>query len=111
VCSYGELRCLELQTGKRVWATHQATSGKSARWGHAFLIPQGDRTIIFNEQGELILAKLSPKGYEEISRAKIVDPTNKYAMGRTVVWSHPAFANQTVFIRNDKELVAVSLKK
>lgn len=111
VCSYGELRCLELQTGKRVWETHQATSGKSARWGHAFLIPQGGRTIIFNEQGELLLAKLTPKGYEEISRAKIVAATNKYALGRSVVWSHPAFANQTAYIRNDQELVAVSLKK
>ena len=25
VCSYGELRCLELMTGKRVWETHAAT--------------------------------------------------------------------------------------
>jgi outer membrane protein assembly factor BamB len=111
VCSYGELRGLELQTGKRLWQTHEATIGKSGRWANAFLIPNGDRTFLFNEQGELIIAKLSPKGYSEIDRVKIIEPTNKYAAGRTVVWSHPAFANKNMYVRNDKEIVAVSLKK
>jgi len=111
VCSYGELRCLELMTGKRLWETHAATSGKSARWGNAFLIPHQERVFLFNEKGELIIAKLSPKGYEEIDRAKILEPTNPYAQGRTIVWSHPAFANRTMYARNDKEIVAVSLKK
>ena len=58
----------------------------------------------------LIIAKLSPKGYEEISRAKILDTTTT-AFSRQVVWSHPAFADGCVFARNDKEIVCVSLKK
>jgi len=28
-----------------------------------------------------------------------------------VVWSHPAYANQTAYIRNDKEIVAVDLAR
>lgn len=113
ICSYGELRCLELMTGKRIWETHAATIGKSGRWANAFLIPHAEtgRMFLFNEKGELIIAKLSPKGYEEIDRAKILEPTNKYAADRTVVWSHPAFANGNMYARNDKEIVAVSLKK
>ncbi len=111
VCSYGELRCLELQTGKRVWMSHEPIAGKSVRWGNAFITPHDDRYFLFNEQGELIIAKFSPAGYSEVSRAKILEPTNKMAMGRPVVWSHPAYANKTVYVRNDKELVAVSLKK
>jgi hypothetical protein len=67
--------------------------------------------FLFNEKGELIIAKVSPKGYDEIDRAKILDPTNRYAQNRTVVWSHPAFADRTLYARNDKEIVAVSLKK
>jgi len=63
---------------------------------------------MFAETGELIFAKLSPKGYEEISRAKILEPTTP-TFGRKVVWSHPAFANKCVFARNDKEIVCVSL--
>jgi hypothetical protein len=98
-------------TGKRVWETHAATIGKSGRWANAFLIPNGDRVFLFNEQGQLIIANLTPKSYEEIDRVKVIEPTNKYAAGRTVVWSHPAFANQNMYARNDKEIVAVSLKK
>ena len=113
ICSYGELRCLELKTGKRVWETHQATIGKSGRWANAFLTPhaESDRVFLFNEQGELIIARLTPKGYEEIDRAKVLAPTNPHAAGRTVVWTHPAYADGTMYVRNDKEVVAVSLKK
>ncbi|HEX3150910.1 MAG TPA: PQQ-binding-like beta-propeller repeat protein [Gemmataceae bacterium] len=113
ICSYGELRGLELMTGKRLWETHAPTGGVSARWANAFIIPHdnGERVFLFNEKGELIIAKLSPKGYDEIDRVTIIDPTNKYAAGRTVVWAHPAFADQTIFARNDKEVVAVSLRK
>ena len=114
ICSYGELRCLELMTGKRVWMSREPTTGgPPARWANAFIVPHGDgeRMFLFNEAGEMIIAKLTPKGYEELDRAKLLDPTNRYAAGRTVVWSHPAFANQTIFARNDKEIVAVSFKK
>src|SRR5262249_41084910 len=51
-CSYGELRCLKLMTGERVWETHAATGGKSLRWGNAFIVQLGDgsdRYILFNE--------------------------------------------------------------
>ena len=71
-----------------------------------------DRYFLFNEQGDLIIAKLSPNGYEEVSRAHIIDPTNTMAgRGRKVVWMHPAFADRCVFAKNDQELVCVSLAK
>jgi outer membrane protein assembly factor BamB len=124
VCSYGELRCIKAATGERVWESMKATRGKltppkvaqmpqsdeSERWSLAFLIPHGDRYFLFNEQGDLIIAKLSPKGYEEIDRARIVEPTNT-ARGRKVVWMHPAFADKCVFARNDRELVCVEVGK
>lgn len=111
VCSYGELRCLRADTGERLWSTHKYTTGSSVRWGNAFLVEQGDRCILFNERGELIIAKFTPKGHEEISRAKILEPTNTMAgpKGRRVVWSHPAFANRCVYARNDQEIICVSL--
>jgi outer membrane protein assembly factor BamB len=109
VCSYGELRCLELQTGKRIWQTYAATGGKSRRWANAFLIEQGNRFFLFNEQGNLIIADLSPEGYKELSRAHILEPTNQMVQDRPVVWTHPAFANRHMFARNDKEIVAVDL--
>jgi len=108
ICSYGELRCLKANSGERVWESVEATGGKKTRWGNAFLTPHKDRFFLFNEQGDLIIAKLSPEKYEEISRTHLLEPTNRLA-NRMVVWSHPAYANRCVFVRNDKELVCASL--
>jgi outer membrane protein assembly factor BamB len=111
VCSYGELRGLNKLTGERLWATHKPVTGGSTRWGNAFIVEHEGRFILFNEGGDLILAKFSPKGYEEIDRANILTPTNTMAPppGRRVIWSHPAFANRSVYARNDKEIVCISM--
>jgi outer membrane protein assembly factor BamB len=106
VCSYGQLRCLDANTGERVWETFAATG--EGRWWNAFLIPHENRFFIHNEQGDLIIAELSPAGYKELSRAKLVEPTRK-VLERMTIWSHPAFAMKSVFARNDKEIVRVSL--
>lgn len=108
ICSYGALRCLDAQTGKRVWETYKATG--EGRWWNAFLVRHDDRFFIANEQGQLIIARLSPKGYEEDSRAMLIQPTDKQAR-RELVWSHPAFANRCVFARNDKEIVCADLSE
>lgn len=108
-CSYGQLRCLKAESGERVWETFKATTGsRQARWGNAFLIEQGDRFFLANERGDLIIARLTAKGYEEVDRAHVLEPTNT-AQNRDVVWSHPAFANRSVYARNDKEIVCASL--
>ncbi|MBC8115947.1 MAG: pyrrolo-quinoline quinone, partial [Candidatus Saccharimonas sp.] len=105
-----ELRCLDLATGDRKWSTFQPTSGESLRWGTAFIIQHEDRYFLFSEKGDLILAKLSPAAYTELGRAHLLEPTGP-AQRRDVVWSHPAFANRSVYARNDKEIVCVSLEK
>jgi len=106
----GHLRCIKMDTGERLWESDVPFDGKPANAGTAFIVKNGDRFFLFTENGALIIAKLSPKGYEEISRAKLIDKTTT-AFGRQVVWSHPAFADGCVFARNDKEIVCVSLKK
>mgnify|MGYP000114964297 CR=1 FL=1 len=108
VDSYGELRCLELATGDRVW--EDQTAVKRGRWANIHFIQKADKTWMFNEQGELLITELSPEGFNEISRAKLIEPTRKQHP-RGVVWTHPAFANKHVFIRNDRELVCASLEK
>jgi outer membrane protein assembly factor BamB len=104
----GEMRCLDAQTGKMFWESYAATCGQKTDCANAFLIPQGSQTVICNDQGDLILAHLDPKGYKEIDRAHILEPDHK-ARGRQVVWSHPAFAQRCLFARNDKEIICVSM--
>jgi outer membrane protein assembly factor BamB len=106
----GKLACIKLANGERVWETLAPNNGKEAQSGDPLLIKNGDRYFIANEKGDLIIAKLTPKGYEEISRAHILEPTSD-AFGRKVVWSYPAFADRCAFMRNDKEIVCVSLAK
>lgn len=107
-CSYGQFRCLKEENGERLWETFAPTAGKSERWGNTFVVKHEGRVFLFSEKGDLIIAKLSPEKYEEISRAHLLDPVNRDP-GRAVVWSHPAFANKSVFARNDQEIVCVSL--
>ena len=57
-----------------------------------------------------MIGKFSPDGFEELDRAKLLEPTS-VARGRDVVWSHPAYSNGTIVVRNDKEIVCVNLKK
>ncbi len=108
VSGYGALRCLKAETGERVWETYDATG--HGRYWNAFLVPNGDRVFLANEQGELIIARISPKGYEEISRATLIKPTSE-VLKRKLVWSHPAFANRCIYARNDEEIICVSLAR
>ena len=109
----GDLRCLDLATGDADWTTFDvATADRgSHNWVAAFLTPlgtAGDRYLISNEAGDLILADLTPAGYKEQSRSHVLTPTNEDP-GRAVVWSPPACANRCIYWRSDKEIIAVSL--
>ncbi len=104
----GVLRCLRLGTGEQVW--EDRTAVPENRFATIHLIRHGERTWMFNECGELIISRLTGEGFEEISRAKLIDPTTEQLPRRDgVTWSHPAFAYRHVFARNDKELVCADL--
>jgi hypothetical protein len=102
----GSLACLDAATGKEVWATREPTSGS---YGNAHLTPNGDKVFLFNHTGHLILARLRPTGYEELGRCLLVEPTAGYRAQGPITWAHPAYANKSVIVRNDRELVCASL--
>jgi len=108
VDSYGELRCLALKTGDRIW--EDTTAVPRARWATIHTFRDGDREIMLNDQGELIFATLTPEGFREHSRTKLLDPTRRQLPRRNgVTWAHPAIANGVIFARSDNELVAAPL--
>jgi len=109
----GQMVAVDMMSADRKWETTDPVTGinsKRADSATAYLVKNGDRFFIFNEKGELVIAKLTPEKYEEIDRAKLLTPTS-VAFGRDVAWSHPAFANKCIFARNDKEIICVSLAK
>jgi len=112
VDSYGLFRGLRAADSSRVWETD--TVVPQARWATAFLVRQGEegnRVWIINERGELILADLTPEGYDEIDRTQLIEPTQEVRQrDYRTLWSHPAFAHRHIYARNDRELIAISLE-
>lgn len=106
--SYGELRCLELTNGDRVW--EDTALVPKGRWATAYFVQNGDHTWITTEQGEVVIARLTPRGLERVSRARFIAPgTRLRGRDYPVAWSHPAYAYRHLFARNDRELVCISL--
>ena len=113
VGSYGELRGLDATTGERRWMSDQMVA--QGRWGTAFMVKQGDRYFINNDDGFLIIAEFTPDGYVEHGRTRLIEPTSDAGYGprrlfnRVVNWSHPAYANRHIVHRNDNEIIRASL--
>jgi outer membrane protein assembly factor BamB len=111
VDSYGQFRCLNAKTGERIWEDQSAVP--KSRWSTIHMVQQSgtDRVWMFNERGELLITQMSPTGLTILDRCNLIEPTNAQLGQRNgVCWSHPAFAEQSVFIRNDNKIVRASLK-
>lgn len=109
VGSHGELRGLDARTGERQWMSTAMTT--QAPWSTAFMVQHNDRFFVNNDDGDLIIAQFSPKGYVEIDRTKLIDVTSEagYGTDRIVNWVHPAYANRHIVQRNDTEIIRASL--
>ena len=105
----GKYLCARLSDGEQLWSTFAPASGeRPASWANVFTIRHGDRFFLANDLGELVIASLDPTGYKELGRAKLIEPTHRVG-SRLLVWSHPAFANRSVYLRNDREIRCYSL--
>lgn len=96
--------CFELATGRKRWHDESPPVTRRERNPQASMVWLGDadqpgRAIILNALGELILARLTPDGYAEQSRARIIGET----------WAHPAYAGRHAYARDDHSLVCVAL--
>jgi len=121
--SHGQVRGLLAETGERVWEAEGLTTRN--RWGSAYFVQHEDRYFVYNENGDLIIVRFGPDGYVELDRTHLLNPTSRSGYGgarpgsrgrashgqsdRLVVWSHPAFANRHVVLRNDEEIIRVSM--
>jgi outer membrane protein assembly factor BamB len=106
--SYGEMRCLNLANGDRVW--EDTTLLPKGRWATAHFVQNGDRTWITTERGEIVIARLTPAGFQPVSRARFITPgTSLRGREYPIAWSHPAYAHRSLFARNDTELVCIPL--
>jgi hypothetical protein len=102
----GDFVCLDVHTGAELWRTDKITDKKNGASVHLTL--NGDAVFLYTDRGELIRARLTRAGCEEISRTRVIEPTQSFG-GRKVAWAAPAFAHRCVFARSERELVCMSL--
>lgn len=102
----GDLVCLDARTGKEIWRTDKITDRKGGASIH--LTAHGDAVFLYTDRGELIRARLTRAGYEEISRTRVIEPVFSFG-GRKLTWSPPAYAGARIFVRDEREIVCASL--
>ena len=81
--SRGEFRCLDFETGRIVWSTDKV--------GHASIIVADGKLILFNDKGEVILARVNPQQYEELARVTVFQDE--------LSWSAAALCHGRLFLR------------
>lgn len=87
------LTCIEAATGKRVW--------QKARFGKGNMIAADGKLFIVTIEGELVIAKATTKGYEELGRKEICKQTRQA----------PALANGMLYVRDGEEIVCLDVRK
>lgn len=95
------LTCFEYATGKKIWDDDNKMTPGNSRNPQATLVWLNDssRALILNSEGDLILAELTPQGYEELARTNLIGET----------WAHPAYAETRIYARSNTRLVAYEL--
>lgn len=88
----GPMKCVELATGKEMWA--------KPGFGPGNLILVDNHFAVLTDRGELVLVEPNPQSYKEISRVKAVE-------GKC--WSTPTISNGRMFVRSTKEGVCLDV--
>ena len=73
------MRGLLAATGERVWEAEGLTNRN--RWGSAYFVEHEDRWFVYNENGDLIIARFDPGGYVEFDRTHLIAPTSRSGYG------------------------------
>ena len=94
------LVCFRLKDGRKVWTDgNRLTPRERNPQATMVWIGRTDHILALNAKGELVHARLTPAGYDEIDRVPLVGPT----------WAHPAYSGQAVFARDDQKIVKALL--
>lgn len=88
------LTCIDFETGQTHW--------KQRGFNQGCVLAADGKLIIYGERATLALAEVSSAHYREISKAKVLDDQT---------WTIPTLADGRLYVRNQKELVCLNVKK
>jgi hypothetical protein len=89
-----DLTCLDVRTGAVRWRQKGFQKGS--------LIRVDDRLIVLGENGRLALVECDPDGYRELARARPF---------RGRCWTLPVLADGRLFLRDQKEVLCLDVRK
>jgi outer membrane protein assembly factor BamB len=120
----GELRCLDLKTGRVAWKTNgllidpmkirqdpvtgklkNRDTGKEIPWplfGRGSKIAYKDKFIILGERGTLALSKIDNTKYDELARAG-------YDEIGYPAWAAPVLSRKRLYLRDENALICLDL--
>lgn len=98
-----ELHCVELATGKVLW--------REPGLGHTSLLMVDGHFIGLTEGGLLLLLKVNPKKYEEISRVELRLPGEATPLLRPPCWAAPILSHGLLYVRSKDRLVCLEIMK
>jgi hypothetical protein len=115
--SRGEFRCLEYLTGQQRWSNGSATQRRSLESsddadanaladrpvGQATVLYADGKLILFNDVGELVLARASPERYQELGRVRV--------LGGEICWTQPTLYRGRLYVRNHSRAACIVLGK
>lgn len=91
------LRCIDPKAGKVIWSQDG--------FGVATPILASDKLLLMKTNGELVLARPSPKGYQELAKAHVLEGASP---GRPAL-ALPALANGRLYVRDAKTLKCLEI--
>ena len=112
--SRGAFRCLSFLTGEEQWSngarnerrrldqqSDQPLAEQSI--GQASVLFADGKLILFNDTGELILARANPERYEPLERVRV--------LGGEIVWTQPMLYRGRLYLRNHSHVACLDLRE
>ncbi len=87
------LTCIDAATGERLW--------QKPRFGKGNMIAADGKLFMSTMKGEVIVARASPSGYQELGRKQVLESTRQA----------PALANGLLYLRDDREIVCLDVRR
>lgn len=89
--------CVEAATGTKRWS--QRGYSDKPLTGYSATLASQSRLLVLSENGQLTLLEANPNAYRELGRQQVCGKN----------WSHPAFAGGTLYLRDQRNLIALPL--
>jgi outer membrane protein assembly factor BamB len=96
-----ELRCIELATGKVMW-------GQPGLTRTSLLMVDG-HFVCLAEEGTLLLLRVNPHKYEELSRLVVREPGSEQPLLEYPTWAAPILSHGLLYVRGKDRLVCLEL--